>query len=372
MTSSGFSWFAPSVSGTAAKRVNAVEHVSVGRPRQQRRTPTTPRCAPHDITGRKGTDWASSDLCRKLFGEVGVEAEQGPHGQKKQTSRCQSASLDDVPVLTEKGKECVDTVSTEQSRGGQKFQEKRVDSRTRLFRTVSEERNTAKLQTAIKELRAQINVSMCDAMEAAQARLAAQFLNAIVPSYDDLRQRVGVIESQMLRVTDSLSGRAHEGRETQFAEHLVSVWPERLGERLVALEERSDSISALEQAVADLHLPLVALESRHEAERQLMAHSEPICEALRNRITALELQYATMICGCPASDVQKAINLSEQRLMNGLQAVRGENRERVQVLSSQLLEVRVAALQAQASHDNPSKWWSKSADSTLQLTGPVS
>merc|ERR1719410_595296 len=166
--------------------------------------------------GRKDKEWTSSDLCRRLFGEVGVEAEQGPYGQKKQTSRCQSANLDDVPVSTEKGKECVDTVSTEQSRGGQKFQEKRVDSRTRLFRTVSEERNTAKLQTAIKELHAQINVSMRDAMEAAQSRLAAQFLNAIVPNYDDLRQRVGVIESQMSRVTDSLPGRAHEGRETQF------------------------------------------------------------------------------------------------------------------------------------------------------------
>jgi len=388
----------PPISGTAARRNNVVQHLSARRfcsdsnykemgaksqqlqppPQQlqgnlqrQRRTPTTPRCPSHKVVDRTGKELASVDLCRKLFGELGSEVEQGPHGQKKQTRRCQSAYLDDKPLLEER-EDCVDTVSTERSRGGHKSQEKRVDSPTRPVRHVSAERSIAKLHTAIKELRAQINVMMCDAMEAAEARLAAQFLNAIVPSYDDLRQRVGAIESQMPGVTDSLSARAHEGRESQVAEHLQSVCPERQGERLAALEEHSVSISALEQAVADLRLPLVALESKHDVKCQMMARSELMCEDLRNRVTVLELQYATVICGRPDSDVQKVINSSERRLMNELQAVRTENRERVQVLSSQLLEVRVAALRAQALQDETSLCWSKAADSAPQLTDPVS
>jgi len=382
---------APPIPGTAAKRVNTLEHASSrhlfldsncketgaksphlqpppqqlqGRLRQQRRTPTTPRCPSHPIIERKGKEWASLDVCRKLFGEVSIEVEQGPPGQKKQAWSSQGASLD-TASLSEEGLERIDTVK-ERSRG-HKSQEKSVDSRARLVRQVSEERLTAKLQTqtAIKELRARIDVSVHDAMEAAEARLATQFLNAIVPSYDDLRQRVGAMESRILGVTNSPSARAHEGRESQLAECLLSAWPERLGERIVALEERSDSISALEQAVADLRLPLVSLESKRD-------RLESMCEALRIRIAALELHCAKVICGRPVSDVQEAINSSERRLMDELQVVRAENRERVQVLSSQLLEVRVAALQAQALQDEPFVWQSKAADSTLQPTDPVS
>lgn len=371
---------APPMLGTAARRVNAVEHVAQGRLcwdsnskdtgaksphvqsppqphgrlRQQRRTPTTPRCPPHDAVERKHKEWTPRDVCRTLFSEVGYEVEQGLDGEQKQT-RCQGADFDD------EREECMDARSTERSGGAFKSQKKGGDSPMRLCRRVSEERSvriseTTKLLNNIKELRAQISASVHDAMEAAEARLAAQVLTAIAPRYDDLRQRVGAIESQILGVPDSLSAKTHEGRESrnQLAEHLPPVWPERLGERIAALEERSEGISALERAVADLRLPLVALESKRETELQMTARSEPVCEVLRDRVSALELHCATVICSRPVSDVQEAINSSERRLMSELQAVRAESTERVQVLSSQLLEVYVAALQAQALEDGPS------------------
>jgi hypothetical protein len=269
----------------------------------------------------------------------------------------------------------VDTISTERSGGRSKTQEEGSELRTRLFRHVNEERNariheTTKLQVAINELRKHLNVSVRDAMDAAEARLAAQFLTAIVPSYDELRKRVCALESRILDVPGQLSARAHEGREShgQLPEHLPLAWPGQLGDRIAALEERGDRISALEQAVADLRLPLVALESRREV--QMTARSEPMCEALRGRIDSLELQYVTGNCGRPVSDVQEAVHASERRLLDELQAMRAETTEQVQVLSSQLLEVRVAALQAQVLQDDPSVSRLKVADSKPQPTGP--
>jgi len=327
-------------------------------------------------------EWATLDVCRNLFGEG--DAEQGSPCQKKQTSRRLGASLDvsPAPALLEEGEQCRENRSPERSGGGYKSLEKGGDSRTRVFRhgedkSARNSAETVRLQNTINEMRAQISASVRNAVEAAEARLAAQFLTAIVPSYDDLRQRVGAIESRILGVPDTLSARVNEGQEChgQQAEHFPLAWPEGLDARLAALEKRSDGISALEQAVADLRLPLTALESKLEFELQMTARAEaraePTCDTLRNRVVALEQHCAAAICDRPLADVQEAINSSERRLLNELQAVRTENTERVQVLSSQLLEVRVAALQAQSLHDAPSPWRAKAADSKQKPTNPL-
>jgi len=398
--------------GTAARRVDAVERIpsrrlflddsckdlganspqlqpsrqQSGCLRQQKREPTTPRspslsCNSNNcLAEQKSKQCVQADLCRKLFSEAGSEVEHKPNSQAKQTWRPQIANFHHAPFIPEEAEECEDTISKDHGGGGSKSQEDSGDLLSAwLFRHSGEDgsariHETTKLQVAIKELRERVSVSVLDAVEAAEARLAAQFLTAIVPTYDDLRKRVGALESRILDVPDPLSGSARDGRESdgQSYEHLSLVWPGKFSERIAALEEHSGRISALEQAVEELNVHLVSPEPKREVELQVTACLEPMFETLRNRMAALELQCATAICGRPVSDMQEAINASERRLLDELQAMRAENTGRDQVLSSQLLEVRVAALQTQVLQDDSSFPLSKVDDSNTQSAETVS